>query len=308
MSRGASTAASASNVATSAPPSPARAKTPSAGASAAAAAAARRARSSLPSARRRLGVNVLEQSAGHASGRSAAGPPGATAHSDSRGGARVTTFAEPRRDPLRSPRPPMFAGDRSGTRRSPGSDASPADAAAGCISCSSAGASSRSSRAHSSLKSLAPDFLTESVPSSVSSPSPSSPSFAEVSPRPRAARWSIFFTPSDAALTTALAAAFASWNPLAIFLPPRVFAPPPPPEDESSPPSSPPSVLVPYPGTYVPPRALSCDTWRAPIGSLNTYTGPSAPKSEHCRRRRCSPAIAAGGFVPTQQNPKDPYT
>ena len=42
--------------------------------------------------------------------------------------------------------------------------------------------------------------------------------------------------------------------------------------------------------------------------SLNTYTGPRCPYNAHCRRFDCRPAIAAGGFVPTQQNPKLPLT
>ena len=144
MSRGASIAANASSedAAPAPPPSQALPIALSAGRNAAAAAATLRARSSLPSARRRrrTGAKVLEQSAGHASGRRHAGPPGATAQSESRRRALAATLAAPRRDPLRSPAPPWFAGERSGTRRSPvgDDDASPPvcpqNAAAGCSS------------------------------------------------------------------------------------------------------------------------------------------------------------------------------
>ena len=143
MSRGASIAANASSEDAAPAPSPSQALpiALSAGRNAAAAAATLRARSSLPSARRRrTGANVLEQSAGHANGRRHAGPPGATAQSESRRRALAATLAVPRRDPLRSPAPPRFAGERSGTRRSvvDDDDASPPvgpqNAAAGCSS------------------------------------------------------------------------------------------------------------------------------------------------------------------------------
>ena len=143
MSRGASIAANASSEDAAPAPSPSQALpiALSAGRNAAAAAATLRARSSLPSARRRrTGANVLEQSAGHANGRRHAGPPGATAQSESRRRALAATLAVPRRDPLRSPAPPRFAGERSGTRRSvvDDDDASPPvgpqNRAAGCSS------------------------------------------------------------------------------------------------------------------------------------------------------------------------------